>query len=470
MEEHRKTDEADRVSEGRKLAYGMGAVAENAMQNGVTNMANPFFNVALNVAPSLLGMAVLFCRIWDAIADPIMGWISDRTQSRFGRRRPYIIYGAITGGLLFALMWWCPLGMSTTFYFLWYMIISTLFYSAFTIFGVPYVALGYELSSDYHERTRIMSFRTWFQSVAGLCIQWLFWLTQRDCFGGTVNGMRWVGIGFGFLIILTGIMPGVFLKERELTLEEKVANTQKNKLRDVLSVFRVKPFVHVLGALVTAVAGIFLVTILAFYINVYYIYGGDLKDASMMLGVRGTLYHFTCMVSIPLISWTSVQVGKKAALQIFILISIVGNIIKWWTITPDHPWLQLISVVLLAPGLSAVWTLLASMTADVTDWDELDNGTRREGAFGAFFGWTMKLGFGICFFISGLILEWTGFDASLGGAQNAETLKSMLGLYTVVPVVGLIGTMLCIWKYPINERVAREIRKTLDARNVRKSG
>lgn len=466
MSEHYTTAPEDRVTNGRKLAYGMGAVAENAMQNAVTNMANPFFNVALNVAPGLLGMAVMLFRIWDAITDPIMGWISDRTESRFGRRRPYIVGGAITGGLLFALMWWCPMGMSTGFYFGWYLGISILFYTAFTVFGVPYVALGYELSPDYHERTRIMSFRTWFQSVAGFCIQWMFWFTQRDFFDGTVDGMRWVGIGFGVIIILMGMAPGLFLKERALTEQEKSANREKLGFKNVLSVFRVKPFLYILGALVTAISGMFLVIIFGFYINVYYIFGGDLPAASLVLGASGTAYHACCMASIPLVAWVSSKLGKKMALQIFIVAGILGNAIKWWVFTPDNPWLQITSVFLMAPGLSAIWTLLASMTADVTDWDELENGTRREGAFGAFYGWTMKLGFALCFFFAGLILEWTGFDAALGGAQSPETLTSMLFLYTVVPVVGLVGTMAFVWKYPITEKVAHEVRRKLESRKV----
>ena len=466
MEKHHQTAPEDRVSQGGKLAYGMGAVAENAMQNAVTNMANPFFNVALNVAPGLLGIAVMIFRIWDAVTDPIMGWISDRTESRFGRRKPYIVGGAILGGILFAMIWWCPMGMSTSFYFAWYLAVSILFYTAFTIFGVPYVALGYELSPDYHERTRIMSYRTWFQSVAGFCIQWMFWFTQRDIFDGTIDGMRWVGIGFGTIIILTGMAPGIFLKERQLTERERTANREKLGFRSVLSVFRVRPFLCVLGALVTAITGMFLVIIFGFYINVYYIFGGDLKAASTLLGASGTAYHACCMASIPLVAWASTKLGKKPALQIFIVAGIIGNAIKWWVFTPDSPWLQITSVFLMAPGLSAIWTLLASMTADVTDWDELDNGTRREGAFGAFYGWTMKLGFAVCFFLAGLILEWTGFDAALGGNQSPETLQSMLFLYTVIPVIGLIGTMVFVWLFPISETVARDVRRQLEARKA----
>jgi GPH family glycoside/pentoside/hexuronide:cation symporter len=466
MQEHNETKREDRVSRKDKLMYGAGAVAENAMQNAVTNMANPFFNVALNVAPSLLGFAVMIFRIWDAVTDPIMGWISDRTEFRFGRRRPYIVGGAIAGGLLFALMWWCPRGMSTTFYFSWYMVISILFYTAFTVFGVPYVALGYELSPDYHERTRVMAFRTWFQSVAGICIQWMFWLTQRDLFEDTVDGMRWVGIGMGILMIVMGVAPGIFLRERELTLKEKTANREKLGFKSVLSVFKVRPFMCVLGALTLAVTGMFLVAILGFYINVYYLYGGDLKAASLLIGASGSIYHLFCMASIPLVSWTSTRFGKKTSLQIFLAVAIAGNLGKWWTFTPENPWLQILSVALIAPGLSAVWTLLASMTADVTDYDELESGTRREGSFGAFYGWTMKLGFAICFFIAGMILEWTGFDAALGGEQSAKTLHDMLWLYTVIPAAGLLGAMFFVWKFPITERTAREVRDQLEARKA----
>lgn len=461
----RKVD--NQVSKGRKVAYGFGAVAENAMQNAAGNMANPFFNVGLNVAPSLLGIAAMMFRIWDAITDPLMGWISDRTELRMGRRRPYIIGGAIAGGLLFALLWWCPLGMSPTFYFIWYLGISILFYTAFTVFGVPYVALGYELSPDYHERTRIMSFRTWFQSVAGICIQWLFWLTQRPVFDGTVDGMRWVGIGMGILIILMGITPGIFLKERQLTTEEIVTNREKVKLRNALSVLRVRPFRIILYTLVMAMAGMFTVIILGFYINVYYLFGGDLVGASTIIGVQGTFYHLSCMASLPLISWTSTRIGKKSALILFLAIAVVGTLSKWVLFTPVNPWLQLIVVALMAPGLSAMWTLLASMTADVTDVDELDNGTRREGSFGALYGWSMKLGFALCFFVAGFVLEWTGFDAELGENQPVHTIFWIRILYSLIPALGLLGAILCIWRYPITEKSANDVRRELDKRSIK---
>jgi GPH family glycoside/pentoside/hexuronide:cation symporter len=331
------TKPTEKLSTGRKLAYGIGAISENTMQNAVGMNANQFFNVTLQVAPGLLGIAAMIFRLWDAITDPIMGWISDRTEAKIGRRRPYIIGGALAGGVLFALIWWCPRGMDSMFYLYWYIGISLLFYTAFTVFGVPYLALGYEMSSDYHERTRIMSFRTWFQSVSGICIQWMFWATQRDFFEDTVEGMRWVGVGMGLVIMAMGVAPGIFLRERQLTREEHTANRETVKLKHALGAFNVRPFRYVLAALALSIIGLFTVGILGAYINIYYLYGGDVKAASVMFGWQGTAYHLCCMASIPLIAWTSARIGKKNALMLFLSIAVVGTLLKWVLFTPSNP-------------------------------------------------------------------------------------------------------------------------------------
>ncbi len=453
----------EKISTGRKLAYGVGAISENTMQNAVGMNANQFFNVTLQVAPGLLGIAAMIFRLWDAVTDPIMGWISDRTDTRLGRRRPYIIGGALAGGVLFALIWWCPRDMDSMFYFYWYVGISLLFYTAFTVFGVPYLALGYEMSSDYHERTRIMSFRTWFQSVSGICIQWMFWMTQRDFFADTVEGMRWVGAGMGAIILMMGVAPGLFLRERPLAGGEQMAKRKAVKLKHALGAFKVRPFRLVLAALALAMIGLFTVGILGVYINIYYLYGGDVKAASAMFGWQGTAYHLCCMASIPLIAWTSARIGKKNALLLFLSIAVLGTLLKWVLFTPSNPWLQLGVPILMAPGLSAAWTLFASMTADVTDYDELANGTRREGSFGGLYGWTQKLGFALCFLIAGYVLEWIGFDAALGGDQTENTIFLMRVCYTAIPAIGLIGSMICIWHYPLDENTVRATRTKLDA-------
>jgi len=376
----------------------------------------------------------------------------------------------VISALFFIAIWWAPAGLSETGYFFWFLGVSLLFYTGFTVFGVPYLALGYELSPDYHERTRVMAFRTWFASVGGIGIQWLFWLTQRDMFENTVEGMRWVGLCVGVVLLLCAAAPGIFIKERRLTDAERSHNRENIKFRGMFGVFKVKPFLYIFGALITAVLGMFMVAILGFYINVYYVFGGDLKASSTVIGVSGSFYHLCCLLSVPLITWTSTRMGKRKTLMIFLGLAIAGTIGKWWLFTPAAPYAQLIVTGLMAPGLSALWTLLGSMIADVTDYDELENGTRREGSFGAIYNWTLKLGFAICFLIAGLILQASGFDEKLGGAQSEDTIITLRFLYSALPAAGLAAAIFCIWRFPIDEAKAGEIREALKQRKKNNSG
>ncbi len=449
----------------QKVAYGLGGLAENTMHNAVNNMANPVFNIGLGVSPAMIGLATAIFRLWDAITDPVMGVVSDRLESRWGRRRPFIVAGGVLSAALFSLIWWAPAGWGAGGYFTWFLLVSLLFYTAFTIFGVPYLALGYEMSADYHERTRVMAFRTWFASVGGIGIQWLFWLTQRDIFSGTVQGMRWVGLAVGVVLLLCAVAPGLLIRERPLSSRELSLNRQRVRFRGMFGVLKVRPFRILIGALIAAVLGMFMVAILGFYINVYHVFGGDMKAAATVIGVSGSFYHLCCLLSVPLITRTSSRIGKRRTLMLFLSLAALGTLLKWWLFTPAAPYMQLVVVGLMAPGLSALWTLLGSMIADVTDYDELQNGCRREGSFGAIYNWTLKLGYAVCFLVAGLILEASGFDEALGGAQSPETLTILRALYALVPAAGLTTAIVLVSRFPIDEARAHETRERLAAQN-----
>ena len=149
------TPEKDRISNGQKFSYGLGAIVNNLL-GGAIGYMSIVLNVGLGMNPALVGTLQAIPRLTDAITDPVMGYISDKTRSRFGRRRPYIFIGAILVGLIFALMWQLQPGRSEMFYFRFFLVLSIIFYLAYTMFATPWVALGYELTSDYHERTRLM--------------------------------------------------------------------------------------------------------------------------------------------------------------------------------------------------------------------------------------------------------------------------------------------------------------------------
>jgi GPH family glycoside/pentoside/hexuronide:cation symporter len=465
----KQKDTSDKIPPKTALAYGVGGVAENMVQNGVQTMANPIYNVGLLVNPALLGVAMAIFRLWDAFTDPIMGIISDRTQTRWGRRRPFVLVGSILASMFFMLIWWMPMGQSEMFYFFYFLFSSIAFFTAATIFGVPYLAMGYELSAEYHERTKAMAYRTWFASIAGIIIQWLFWFTQRDMFENTVEGMRYVGIGAALVLMITGCTTAILVRDKSdrLKVSRKQIVEPIPGIQTIREVLSEKPFLIILTALTLAILGLFTVGGLGFYINVYYVYGGDMRSASTILGFAGTFYHLCCLASIPMVSKVSRILGKRKALMLFLSLAVFASLAKWFLYTPAMPYLQLLVVAMLAPGLSAVWTLLASMTADVTDVDEYNYGLRREGSFSSFYSWTMKFGFAICFMIGGYILVYSGFNAALGEHQTESAIRTMRILFSVVPAIGLLGTILCIYFFPITEQKAREIRKLLDQRRAK---
>jgi GPH family glycoside/pentoside/hexuronide:cation symporter len=196
-----------------KAIWASGAFADVFMANSFSYLALPIYNLALKVDPVFLGWAMGIPRIWEAISDALVGNVSDNTRSRWGRRRPYIAAGAILSGLAFALVWMPPAHATPQVIGIFFLVASIIYYTAYAIFTVPWIAFGLELSSDYHERTNVQAWKNVLQAVGGLFLGALWWLSLRL---GTneVEGVKWVGIIFGCLIAAAGLMPAIFLRER----------------------------------------------------------------------------------------------------------------------------------------------------------------------------------------------------------------------------------------------------------------
>jgi GPH family glycoside/pentoside/hexuronide:cation symporter len=212
--EHYETAPEDRISLPQKIIYGLGAFVNNLLAAAIGGMAI-VLNLGLGMNPALVGLLGALPRLTDALTDPLMGYISDQTKSRWGRRRPYIFFGAIASGVIYALLWQLPEGGSESFYFWFFLGGSLIFYLAYTVFATPYVALGYELTPDYHERTRLMGVQNFMGQLAYLVSPWFLWIMQYEVlFDNMVDGARWLAIIIGAFVICIGILPAIFLKER----------------------------------------------------------------------------------------------------------------------------------------------------------------------------------------------------------------------------------------------------------------
>ncbi len=209
---HYETAAKDRVPLGQKAAFGAGHLVLNLLP-GSLGFFMFFLLTAFGMDPFLAGLLGGLPRIFDAITDPVMGFISDNTTSRFGRRRPYIFVGAILSGIFFALLWQLNENNSQMFNFWYFLIFSMVFLIGNTMFATPLVGLGYEMTSDYNERTRLMAFSQTMGQIAWMIVPW-FWviIADPDIFESQAVGVRQLSVVVGAICIVLGILPAILLQ------------------------------------------------------------------------------------------------------------------------------------------------------------------------------------------------------------------------------------------------------------------
>lgn len=454
----------ERVPLVQKVSWALGSVGDQVMTNGINNLALPIYNISLGVSPVLIGYALAIPRIFDAITDPVMGNYSDNTRTRWGRRRPYIFAGSFLCAILFALLWIPPLGFGTTGLFVYFLAVSILYYVAYTILAVPRAALGYELSTDYNERTAIFAMNAVFACVAGFGIPWLYKLSFHPFFAGPakneVIGVRWVGLIAGIIILITALPGALFTKERAQAMKQPAIGFAHAAQLTLAN----GPFRIITGVVVLILLAVMLAGPMNLYINIYYICDGDKEMGAFWGGWAGVVQALLGGLSAPLIAILSSRIGKRTTILSGLLLAIVGYVASWWLFTPQYPWLQVGFMIMLQPGLMTVWVLSGSILADICDFDDLETGLRREGMFGAAYAFITKLASASITILAGYMLVWAGYRDS--AFVTPETVWNLRVLFIAVPVVFLIIATVLIWRFPITEQVARNIRAQLDARNA----
>ncbi len=460
----------NKVPFGQKAAFGAGHLVNNLLP-GALGVFMFFLLTAFGMDPFLAGLLGGLPRIYDAITDPIMGYISDNTKSRWGRRRPYIFIGAISAGLLFIVLWQLNPENSQTFNFWYFLIFSLIYLTGNTIFSTPLIGLGYEMTSDYNERTRLMGFSQTLGQVAWMIVPW-FWviIANPNLFENQAEGVRTLSFYVGGACILLGIMPAFFCKEidqKNLTNREdltikNIAKNFKGLIKSMVQVFKNKSFVKLCAATFLVFNGFQLVASFSYFIIVFYMFKGDYGLAGTWPAWFSTVSALgTAILIIPIVTFMSNKLGKRKAFIISTLISIVGYALKWWGFNPEEPFLMFMPLPLMVFGIGGLFTLMMSMTADVCDLDELNNGMpRKEGTFGAIYWWMVKLGQGLAMVLGGLVLKTVGFDQNVT-IQTAETLTRLRIADIVIPATTALLAIIVMWKYDLTEQKAREIKDEL---------
>lgn len=584
----------DRVPTGQKIVYGLGSTNELWGNWLFPTMIWPVFNMYLLISPAMVGLVVMINRLVDAVSDPFFGWLSDNTRSKWGRRRPFILVGAILTALAFPTLFLCPgLGSGwSEMSYVWYMIIASgILITLASSHNMAYAALGSELTPDYNERTSVFSYKTIIQKLPEIGMFFAAVFIALSIFNNTVPGISQddvkavnerisamraeaselknahaaqeksqlkdkaknidtqvaklesdlqnvnvqiaeleakvaqaskeaeasdkkvapektqlatktsddkaqnlgaritslekdlqdasvrneamkekpdmlkgalvYSVLIGIVMIIVGIVVFSVVKERYY--HTVAVKQERVKIIETLfTALTCKPFRVQLAMAVAIGIGMSMVGTLGYFTTVFFVCEGDWAlgaQWNFWMGLANMSFPF---VGVPFYVFISKRIGKKKTMGLVMIMATCMFLLTWVLYNPSIKWLQLFAAGGIAFTQAGFWMLYSSMMADVVDWDEMETGKRREGAFNACGSWMMKVGMALGGGAAGLVLESTGFDAALGGAQSVEALTQMRVWLMIIPIIGYIVAFAFLIRLNLTPKVMQGVRKKLE--------
>lgn len=423
LDAQHKTKREDKIQVTQLIAYGAGGIIPIALFNIAGILVGLMGNISLGLNAFWLGVILIIPRLWDAVSDPIIGHLSDNTRTRWGRRRPFLLIGGILVAVFFVAMWWIPKGDMVRLWFpseagfqwfqLSYILFTLLlFYTACTIFEIPHGALGMEMTTDYHERTRLFSAKSFVGNLFAMSTPWLFALASMEIFkgpgGNEADGMRYVSLMIAGILIPLSFWWTYKLREPGFV---RVAKQKKTPFwSDMKHTISNKNFIMLTLTIFTLAMGFNFVNLLGSYIPIFYVFGGDKVAGAYLLGINGTVWAVTGLLAVFPLNWISPKLGKRKTLVLAILLMALAQLSKIVCYNPSYPYLIVIPTILLSAGMLFFFTLGSSMVGDICDEDDLNTGTRTEGSFYSVFWWFIKMGTALASFVAGALIVFTMFD------------------------------------------------------------
>jgi GPH family glycoside/pentoside/hexuronide:cation symporter len=443
------------LSRRTKLMYGVGDAGINLADTVVGLLFAIFLTDVVGLRPALAAAVVFIGRTFDYVNDPILGYLSDRTRSRWGRRRPFILFGMLPFALVYMLLWWIPPLTSQLGLAIYYGFAFVLYDTMATVLYMPYFALTPELTSDYDERTSLTTYRMVFSTI-GAMVAFVVPLAII----GTMkpeNASLIMSVGIGVAIVSILPMLAVFLGTRERAQFQD--QEQPGFKASILAAVRNKPFLYA--------AGIFLFGWTALDVTqatlLYFLkYRMNLEQNYDM--VFGLLF-VAALISLPLWNWVASRWDKKKAIivgMLFLSLAIIGM----GFMRPEWGLPAVLAfATLVGFGLGAIQVLTWAMIPDTVEWDELQTGQRHEGTFYSLVQTLRKIGSSLSLPFVLLMLDWTGYVAN-APIQPKATIMGIQALIGPIPSVFLLVGIFFAAGYPLSRKRFDQVRAELAQRRV----
>ncbi len=431
---------------GVKLGFGVGDMGGNLFFTAMGFWSLFYLTDVVGIPAAAAGFAILIGKIWDAVTDPVMGFVSDRTRTRFGRRRPYLLFGSIP---LFLAMWWffsAPRFSSESAGVAWAALVLCALNTAYTIVNIPYGSLTPELTKDYAERNSLNGFRFSF-AVIGTILGAAVVLPVVELAGNDTRlGFTYVGFVFGIVMALSMLVTFLSVRERDHSND---APLTERFFETFLHVFKNKAYVRLLIVYACNLTGItFVQTILVYYFK--YMYNNEGKTTIAMICLL-----VTAMLCIPVSVLVAKKTGKKRLYQIALGIVSLGCTAIFLFGHVFGLTYTLIVMVIAGIGIGFAYVPPFSMLPDVIEVEAVRTGNRKEGAYYGMWTFVSKLGIALAPGLVGLILSLSGFEPD--EVQSAATLFAIRLLIGPVPVAVLVAGIVIIDRYPLDEKTYEKI-------------
>lgn len=458
-----------------KLAYGAGDLGPAITANISVFFLLIFFTNVAGIPAGMAGSILLIGKIWDAVNDPVVGVLTDKTKSRrWGRRLPWLLYGAIPFGFFFFLQWVVPQfaadRTAQTWGLFWYYVgigvISQVFY---TVVNLPYTALTPELTQDYDERTSLNSFRFGF-SIGGSVLSLILAQVIFSQISDRTSQYLVLAAVCGIISVLALYWCIFGIRDRVLAFEAKRAETHEPPSLPVGEqlkiVFSNRPFLFVIGIYLCSWLAVQLTASIIPYFVVNWMRLKESDVPPVLIGVQGTAL-------LMLFVWgaLSKRFGKKAVYFMGASVWIIAQLGLFF-LQPGQIGLMYVLAIMAGIGVSTAYLIPWSMIPDVIELDELQTGQRREGIFYAFMVFLQKLGLALGLFLVGNALQTSGFKEAVPG-QNALPIQPDSALQAIrfavgpLPMIALICGLVLAYFYPITREVHAEIMLKLSERKAR---